>query len=320
MSQSLLDLAKKGRHGDSEMAMVGGKLSHVNPKEKEWIREKGLLGELMTRQHGSGTINPYTGHPEYFFKKVAKWAKKRVTPPKKVREILRRGGDPWEAGKALWDANTGSGVWRPSQGKWGIFGQTDKSKAADKAKAAAKARKATFEDYMRDYGSSNLAALQTENPDDDTPDGYGGATSLKDFVKNAFGSSYSAQAEKDYDRYITKYDQRKETEAWDDLARAQESQNIQAQGTGAQLSSGLFGLMTQSANQSAGQNFAGAGNFEQDFKYKQALESAEREFGTQDINREQTIADTSSGVTDLQEDYTKQFWEDMQTWSNAINA
>ena len=78
--------------------------------------------------------------------------------------------------------------------------------------------------------------------------------------------------------------------------------------------------MTQSANQDAEKGFAGSGNFEQDFKYKQALEAAERDFGLQDINREQAIADTESSIMDEHDRYNKEFWKNMQTWSSAINA
>ena len=58
-------LAKKGRHGDTLLRDVFGLTSHVNKREAELIDNKGLLGELITKLLGSGTINPKTGLSEY---------------------------------------------------------------------------------------------------------------------------------------------------------------------------------------------------------------------------------------------------------------
>jgi len=51
-------LAAKGRFGDTMLA-------HINPREAEVLRQMG----------GSGTINPHTGLPEFFFKKLFKAVK-----------------------------------------------------------------------------------------------------------------------------------------------------------------------------------------------------------------------------------------------------
>jgi hypothetical protein len=56
-------LAKQGRNGDTMMA-------HVNPQEMQLLQAMG----------GSGTINPQTGQPEYFFKKIKKAIKRYAKP------------------------------------------------------------------------------------------------------------------------------------------------------------------------------------------------------------------------------------------------
>ena len=60
------------------------------------------------------------------------------------------------------------GTWRPSQGKWGVFGQTKASKARDRAKADAAARHKMFEEFRREYEQENIAGIWT--PDDNVDD------------------------------------------------------------------------------------------------------------------------------------------------------
>ena len=57
--------AKQGRLGDSEMRVVKGEPSHVNPIEADIIDRHGKTGEEIVTQIGSGTINPKTGYREY---------------------------------------------------------------------------------------------------------------------------------------------------------------------------------------------------------------------------------------------------------------
>ena len=61
----LSDQSFFGRGGDTEMRMVGGEMSHVNPKEAAIIDMYGSQGEKIVESMGSGTINPYTGKKEY---------------------------------------------------------------------------------------------------------------------------------------------------------------------------------------------------------------------------------------------------------------
>jgi len=63
-----MDLASKGRFGDTEIRKIDGKLAHVNKYEAALIDSKGLLGEIIVKAYGSGTINPLTGLREYHWK------------------------------------------------------------------------------------------------------------------------------------------------------------------------------------------------------------------------------------------------------------
>ena len=57
--------ASLGRYGDTELRMVDGITSHVNPEEAHVIDMYGSQGEKLVKSVGSGTINPNTGLPEY---------------------------------------------------------------------------------------------------------------------------------------------------------------------------------------------------------------------------------------------------------------
>ena len=61
----LEDISSKGINGDNTLRKVNGELSHVNPVEADLIDTYGLIGEQITKDIGSGTINPNTGLKEY---------------------------------------------------------------------------------------------------------------------------------------------------------------------------------------------------------------------------------------------------------------
>lgn len=63
-------IAKQGRYGDTTLA-------HVSPREIEMLKQMG----------GSGTINPVTGMPEFFIKKIFKSAKNAL---KKVGQAVKK--------------------------------------------------------------------------------------------------------------------------------------------------------------------------------------------------------------------------------------
>ena len=63
-------MAQQGRYGDTMLA-------HISPREAEMLKDMG----------GSGTINPMTGMPEFFIKKIFKGAKKAL---KKVGQAVKK--------------------------------------------------------------------------------------------------------------------------------------------------------------------------------------------------------------------------------------
>ena len=65
LSKIISDESFFGRGNDTQMRYVDGELSHVNKQEAELIDKYGKKGEQIVKEHGSGTINPYTGRREY---------------------------------------------------------------------------------------------------------------------------------------------------------------------------------------------------------------------------------------------------------------
>ncbi len=61
-----MKLKDKGRFGDTEIRVVNGEKAHVSKIEAEIIDRHGAKGEQFVQSVGSGTINPETGHREYF--------------------------------------------------------------------------------------------------------------------------------------------------------------------------------------------------------------------------------------------------------------
>lgn len=66
LSKIVSDESFFGRGNDTQMRYVDGELSHVNKQEAKLIDDYGKKGEELVKEHGSGTINPYTGRKEYF--------------------------------------------------------------------------------------------------------------------------------------------------------------------------------------------------------------------------------------------------------------
>ena len=71
-------LSGKGRGDDKHLRMVDGKISHVNEVEKDAIDVYGLLGEIFTKNVGTGDTNPNTGLPEYDYKEVFDFFKQKM--------------------------------------------------------------------------------------------------------------------------------------------------------------------------------------------------------------------------------------------------
>ena len=341
--QGIRTVARKGRKGDSELRRVGGEVSHVNTTEANAIDTLGPMGEAWVQSIGSGTRNPQTGHPEY-------WPK-FLTPPKSVRNAVQ-GGLDWVQDNVpgaqtiadRWDKGVGpvaglaknirkGTTWKPSEGKWGIFGQTGASKERDQAKVDAKARRTMFEDYRREYEDENIAGIFTESEEDNTDltGEYVGSPGFNDMITTKSGFEPETN---DIADYLDEYDPTTEGEIDATLTRDLDLAKVatkklvaKRQGTGDALSSAMFGQLTQSADTTSQKNFAGAGDFAADFKKKQAVKAAEADFGGTDLEEEElginvaeTMANAATATEDLHEDYNQEFWEGMMSWDTAINS
>ena len=319
-------VARKGRRGDSELRRVGGEVAHVNTTEANAIDTLGPMGEAWVKSVGSGTRNPKTGLPEYsWLSKGISWVAEKTT------------GVP----AAQWDSlqKDAMGTWKPSEGKWGMFGSTKASKERDKAKREGAVRHKQFEQFRRDYENQNIAGIFTPDKEgeetDDTDLTAPFAQKFDNFVKTKSGLGYPGEVEpNDIADYLDEYDPRKEDEAIAGMGRELEKQKLagegltaQDQSTGSGISSGLFGMLTQSQDTTAQKGFAGSGDFAADFAEKQAVKEAEAQFGDTNRNREAleidmkgTVADATTQVKNAQEDYNQEFWENMMSWDTAINS
>ena len=351
--EGIRTVARKGRKGDSELRRVGGEVSHVNKTEANAIDTLGPMGEAWVQSIGSGTTNPKTGLPEYHL-----WHKhgSHIKAVKSVTDYVKdtvQGGldyvqenvpgaqavaDAWDEGSlglgSLVAKNVKAGTtWKPSEGKWGIFGQTKASKERDQAKVDAKARRNMFEDYRREYEDENIAGIFTETETDNTDltGEYVGSTGFNKMITDKSGFEPSPN---DIADYTDEYDPTTEQEISATLGRdldlakvATKKLAAKKQGTGDALSSGMFGMLTQSADTTSQKNFAGAGDFAADFKKKQAVKEAEAQFGGADLEEEElginiaeTVANAATNTQNLHEDYNQEFWENMMSWDTAINS
>ena len=345
--QGIRKVARKGRKGDTELRRVGGEVAHVNTTEANAIDALGPMGEAWVQSIGSGTRNPQTGRPEY-------WPK-FLTPPSSVREAAQSGldwiqeevpaaqylSDSWD--KGVNEIQTAvSRTWKPNEDKFGIFGQTDASKERDKAAEESAVRADMFEKFRRGYEEENIASIFTEGTEDDTDllieGGYGSGKlpGFESFVTEKSGLNHPTGnvTSNDISDYLDPYDTRKEDEISATLGRDMEKAKIatkelvaQQQSTGNQLSSGMFGMLTQSNEKSAGQGFAGAGDFAAEFAKKDAIKKADLTYGGIDraneelgIDIAQTLADAASSTLDEQENYNQQFWDNMVGWETAISS
>ena len=258
------NIARQGRKGDTELREVGGTPSHVNKQEAQVIDYLGPLGEAWVQSIGAGTTNPKTGLPEYWRWKM--------------------------------------GTWKPSEGKWGVFGATDASKERDDAASAERKRQSSFDEFL------------VANKDKNVLDEWGSHEDIKDKVTDFTGGKWDVGVgmdDKDFDLYIDKYDSRHEDESKEKLERTLEQGRLASDKSAEQGQQGLFGMLTQSQAATGQKGFAGSGNFAQDFKQDALMDDIENTAASQEINRQGVIADAESHVQDLRDNYNDQFWTQM---------
>ena len=106
----------------------------------------------------------------------------------------------------------GSWTWKPSEGKFGIFGDTRNSKKRQRKEEKEVRRQSTYNTAKRKYKDRDMTQYQ------------GNQNLYDDFVGNLEtgkrGEKMMSQA--DFDLYIDKYDPRQEQETLDKFGREQE--------------------------------------------------------------------------------------------------
>ena len=356
----LKDLAKKGRTfsgvKDSKIRKVAGKPSHVNAMEAKAIDKLGPLGEAWVQKIGSGTINPKTGLKEYgFLKGAVSWVGDRlglsaITDPIEdaigwvddrldITEHAHELGE-WGADRLGLDLDTS---WQPATGNWGIFGQTEGAKEEDRASAINAAKKRGFDEFQQAFEDKNIAGMFTETTDDDSPE-LSQYDNLGDFLKaeSGFDNPAGTLSDLDVSKYWDEFDTRGSDEINATLDRSMEKINIQGRkiktqgedknvNTGNQISTNLFGTLTDTASADSTKNFANSGNFAQDFKKKQLLDAAHSEFNQGkteqdlqieelDVNKRQVIADAETDLADQQDEYNQDFWANALRYKDAVTS
>jgi|10_taG_2_1085330.scaffolds.fasta_scaffold06180_3 hypothetical protein len=329
-NRHLQNLSRKGRKGDTALRKVKGQVSHVNKEEAQIIDWLGPLGEAWVQSIGSGTTNPKTGLKEYSHK----WWHPKTSYTKKITNWFDKKKDSWWVGEDSWarslvdDNNT----WRPSQGKWGWFGQSYASRQRDKAKAIEKQREKQFEDWLADNKTVDVAEkYQTGDVENWLTAGT---------AEDATDASTMKTSE--YERVIDEYDPRKQEEGEADWVRTQEAHentmddltegfSTASQAAGDKVAGQTFGLLTQASQVGGPSRVASAGNFGQEFALDQVLSSATTAATTADstlgggvrdagLALEQDEADFQASIADIHDDFNTIFWTQLTNWNDAKTA
>tara|TARA_R100000458_G_scaffold31256_1_gene28653 strand:+ start:264 stop:1112 length:849 start_codon:yes stop_codon:yes gene_type:complete len=282
MVNLLEHLAAKGRFGDSEIRMVNSEMSHVNPIEANIIDQYGSAGEYVTSQIGSGTINPATGLPEYWsiFDDI---------------EEEYPGSGKYLPAKGTWlrkVANVRDDLtWKPSEGKWGIFGYTAGAKREDERKRKAAAITSAFDVGIGDFKSANMAEMTDEE--------------RLAHVQKLLGPEANVTMD-DLDRYYDAYDATKELREY----RGASDTMID---TGRASDSSLMELYTNKMNTASRANFANTGNVMVD----RQRENIFRDVSTQN---QRTWTSLLDNVEDLHSDYNKSMVESAFAHETALTS
>ena len=354
--------ARKGRKGDTKLRKVGGRVAHVNTTEANAIDKLGPLGEAWVERIGSGTINPSTGLKEYHL-----WHRHgaHTSIGKKIQgfaENVSGTADDFyvnaeeEENRRLYGsryAESGGNQYYTDQ----LNSLLNKNIAGIQS------------DALEEGGplaDSGLLPTDFEGPLPGPP--YGNFEEMMDKQfkltpsssdYSTFGPTYKGKIEEDkllddYQRLDDEYDiEFGEGGVESDMS----TQDIKSSGiaqtlkdsmsavgtaiktTASNLSSGLFGLLTQSSQKTGQAGFAGQGDFQTEFAQDQMLKDANTSFQDADAKREsaQTIADLDTKelaniketaditlldnkadiigqIQGLQDEYNKAFHTSGNTW------
>jgi hypothetical protein len=312
--QGIRKTARKGRKGDTKLRKVGGRVAHVNTTEANAIDKLGPLGEAWVESIGSGTTNPSTGLKEYhaFIHKHGAHTK--------VGKFIEKGADIVSGGSGQ-DVSTkleekeNRKLYGPKYGESGgkqyytdqLNSLLNKNIAGIQSTALEEGRENGFGDLAP--GEGNLPGPPYGNFGEMMKKQFKIKPSSSDF--STFAPQYKkAEEDKlvgDYKRMDEEYDiefggggesgmstsdVKKEGIA-QTLKDAMSSVGSAVKSTASSLSSGLFGMLTQSSQKAGSQGFAGAGDFQSEFEQNQALEEANTSFQDADDQREsaQSAAD-----------------------------
>ena len=349
--QGIRKTARKGRKGDSKLRRVGGKVAHVNTTEANAIDKLGPLGEAWVERVGSGTTNPRTGLPEYHL-----WHKHGAHT--KIGKFVEKGVDV---------VTGGSGQDRATKSK------EKENRRLYGPRYAESGGKQYYTDQLNSLLNKNIAGIQSTvlEPMDGEGELPGPPYSdFKHMMNNQFKLTPSSS---DYATFAPQYNTTEEDQLFDEYQNLGNEYDIEFGGGGTEsgmstadiktggiaqtlkdalssvgskikttasdLSSGLFGLLTQSNQKTSKAGFAGQGDFETEFNQDQMLKDANTSFQDADQEREsaQTAADldtaelanikeTAKGSLDvaqggklieikkLQDEYNKAFHTNANNW------
>jgi len=349
-------VARKGRRGDSELRRVGGEVAHVNTTEANAIDALGPLGEAWVQSIGSGTTNPKTGLREYGTWRPSQgkwgiWQTKKSRARDRAKAEAKARHTQFEKFRRKYEQENIAGIWTADEnvddtekiksGGWasGLNPEfenfvTQQSGLVTTPEDAAANKQKSLEFAKRGLGMANRGLGMANK----------GLFSDENIaaMSTAAGEKQTESNANDIMDYLDPYDTRGQDELKDNYSRDIERLGLQEdkaftqdimnqKAVGSQMSSGLFGMLTQSQQKTSQAGFAGSGDFAADFEKKQAIEEAERSVnaGTTDremqmkeqkIDTEQAVDDLASGTADLQEEYNQEFWNNMVSWDTAINS
>jgi hypothetical protein len=319
--EGIRTVARKGRKGDTKLRKVGGEVAHVNTTEANAIDMLGPMGEAWVQSIGSGTRNPKTGLPEYHL-----WHKHGAHTKigKGIESVISAatsGGQDWRnvetiRGEVENKKKYGSN-YAESGGKQFYTDQLDdllgkniaglQSTALEPGGQFGELAGPTYEGEVPNYGSYDKM-LETK---------FRG--NIKGTDIKTFAPEYKDEEEKkllgDLDRIDQEYniefgeggtDSGMSTQAIKQAGIGQTLKDTLGKVGGAikktasGLSSGLFGLLTQSQNKTSKSGFAGQGDFQADLAEKTMVTGAEEDFKTANAARESALTTASLDTKELE--------------------
>ena len=349
--QSYQSTAQKGRMGDTKLRRVGGEVAHVNTTEANAIDWMGPLGEAWVENVGSGSTNPSTGLREYWKPKFnlvglalgpilgqTDWAQYNLTHAgmeAKANGISKE--EYIEGVEAGEDGNTPLGDERRRQE--GATSFIERNQGVDWSTMDPSQMKTRLTDSAT---RGNLYGHMSEEDYFKYIDPYD--TTKEDKLKGDYerevggdvpimepGPDGILGTEDDIESEETEYKKGRLDLAEDRLGIEEDKLAQGERDIGSKGASQMFGNLTASQTKQAKSDFAGQGDFGADFAQKQLMQNIGSQYAAQsqarkgigvdregiDIDRDQALADYTSGVDVLHDEYNDKFWEQYNNWDLA---